>query len=397
MSQPVRLLILTHNYPRYDGDYAGVFISLLARRMADHGIEPIVLAPHDRQIEEFEVVDGVKIYRFRYADKPEAEDIAYRGNMQQLVLGSLSGALKFRRFLRCWCLAAFQVIEKERIQVVAGHWLVPTGMVMKTIAAKQPLPMILSSHGTDIRLMKKHGRFVFRYFRKFCASLKKWTVVSSFLKDQILSLDRSLTDIVEILPLPHDETLFYKDSGIQREPNLIVSVTRFTEQKRVDYLIKAFAEVKAINPYARLEIYGTGPRQSEIERLIEEREIKTHVTIFSPVPQEKLREVYNRATVVVLNSYQEGFGLVLSEAMMCGTAVIGTASGGIPDIVKDEETGLLVPLDDSTRLAEAILRLLNNPSLRQKLADNGYHFARANYASDPLAKRYAQMVRESLQ
>jgi glycosyltransferase involved in cell wall biosynthesis len=392
----IRLLVLTHNYPRFVGDYAGVFISLLARRLADHGIEPIVLAPHDRETTDFEVVDGVKIYRFRYADKPEDENIAYRGNMQQLVFGSLSGALKFRRFLRCWRSAAFQVIKKERIRVVAGHWLVPTGMVMKTIAAKQPLPMILSSHGTDIRLIKKHGRFVFRYFRKFCCGLRKWTVVSNFLRDQILSLDRSLANIVEVLPLPHDETLFYREENTRREDNLIVSVTRFTEQKRVDYLIRAFAEVKAKRPEARLEIYGSGPRQGEIEHLIDELELQGLVTIFSPVPQENLRKVYNRAAVVVLNSYQEGFGLALSEAMMCGAAVIGTASGGILDIVKDEETGLLVPLDDSASLAEAILRLLNNTSLRQQLADNGHRFARENYASGPLAERYAQMVREAL-
>ena len=395
MKDVIRLLILTHNYPRFVGDYAGVFISLLARRLVDQSIQPIVLAPHDQDAPEFEVIDGVQIYRFRYADKPEDENIAYRGNMQQLVLGSLSGALKFRHFIRSWRLAAFQVIKKEQIQVVAGHWLVPTGLVMKAIAAKQPLPMILSSHGTDIRLIKKHGRFVFRYFKKFCRGLKKWTVVSNYLKDEILRLDANLRSIVEVLPLPHDETLFYQDENTKREDNLIVAVTRFTVQKRVDYLIRAFAEVKAKRPEARLEIYGSSPGQNEIENLIEGLGLKQHVTIFSPIPQEKLRQVYDRAAVVVLNSYQEGFGLALSEAMMCGAAVIGTASGGILDIVKDGETGLLVPVDDSTSLAGAMLRLLNNSSLRHQLADNGYRFARANYASGLLAERYAQMVREA--
>jgi len=98
-----------------------------------------------------------------------------------------------------------------------------------------------------------------------------------------------------------------------------------------------------------------------------------------------------------LNSFEEGFGLTLSEAMLCGAAVVGTDSGGIPDIITHQKRGLLVPLDNSATLAEAILELLDNSPLRRTLADNGYRFARENYASGPLAERYAQMVREALQ
>jgi len=316
--------------------------------------------------------------------------------MQQLALGSLGGASKFRSFLRSWQSSLLPLVERERVHALAGHWLVPTGIVMKDTARMHRLPMILSSHGTDIRLMKKSGRLVYRYFKKFCHSLKKWTVVSNYLKEEILSLDPALERIVEVLPLPHDETLFYRDDTVQRNDQLVVSVTRFTEQKRVGYLIDAFARVLEKSPAAQLEIYGSGPRQRTIEHRIDQLGLREKITIFAPVPQEKLREVYNRAAVVVLNSYQEGFGLALSEAMMCGAAVIGTASGGILDIIKHQETGWLVPLDNSDKLADAILELLSDSSLRQKLADNGYRFARQNYASGPLAERYAQMVREAV-
>jgi len=397
MESTIRLLVLTHNYPRYRGDYSGVFISLLTRKLVDHGIEPIVLAPHDQYVPEEEENDGVKIYRFRYNKDPENENIAYRGNMQQLVLSSTGGIFKFMHFLRRWRLAALKIIEKDKIHVVAGHWLVPTGIVMKRIVRTTPLPMILSSHGTDIRLMKKHGQLTYWYFKRFCHKLKKWTVVSNFLKDEITRLDADLTGILEVLPLPHNEAIFHRDEHISRESNLVVAVTRFTWQKRVDYLIKAFAAVVEESPQSRLEIYGAGPSQSRIEQLIENLGLQRQVRIVPPVPQEKLREVYNRAAIVVLNSYQEGFGLALSEAMMCGAAVIGTASGGILDIIKHNERGLLVPLDDSASLADAILKLLNNNSLRLTMAENGYRFACKNYASDPLAERYAQMVREALQ
>ncbi|NOY88299.1 MAG: glycosyltransferase family 4 protein [FCB group bacterium] len=392
MADKIRLLILTHNYPRYKGDFSGVFISLLAQQLQQFNVQPIVLAPHDTQTAEYEEIDGVKIYRFRYADDDKNEVIAYRGNMHKVVLGSVSGLFRFRHFLKCFQEAAFEIIEKEKINIIAGHWLVPSGIVMKRIAKHTKLPMIMSSHGTDIRLMNKWGKTPYRYFKHFCRKLKRWTVVSRFLKEQILALDSQLEDLIEILPLPHDETIFYRDKAIKKENNLIVSVTRFIHQKRVDYLIKAFAEVVKQKPEVRLHLYGSGALQSDMERLIAKMNLVDRISIFPPVPQSKLREVYNKATMVVLNSYQEGFGLALSEAMLCGAPVVGTDSGGITDIIKNRERGLLVETDNITALAEGILLLLNDNNLRKELAEKGYLYAQENYSSSSLAKRYAEIA-----
>lgn len=396
MTDYVKVLILTHNFPRHPGDHAGVFISLLARGLPAHGIEPIVMAPHDPGASEDEMIEGIRVLRFRYADSDAGEDIAYRGNMQQLVLGSVTGIFKFKRFLDRWRAAALEAIDRENIDLVAGHWLIPAGNVMKTIARRRPhLPMVLSSHGTDIRLIRKYAGATYRYFRPFCRGLNRWTFVSTFLRDTIRAMDPALKDVIEVLPLPHDEAIFYRDESIRVEPDLAVAVTRFTPQKRVGHLIRAFALVVENRPDARLEIYGTGPLEPEIRRLIEKFGLQENVKLMAPVDQSALRTVYNRAAVVVLNSFQEGFGLALSEAMLCGTAVIGTASGGITDIIAHEKRGLLVPPDNSAALAEAITRLLAEPDLRGRLGAAGHEFARRQYASAPLSKRYAEILRRA--
>lgn len=395
MADELKLLILTHNYPRYKGDYAGIFISLLSKNLLNYGIKPIILAPHDPGSEEFEVIDGVTIYRFRYAENDQNEDIAYRGNMQHLVLGSPNGIFKFKHFLDCFRIAASKIIENEKIDVIAGHWLVPSGIVMKTLSKKYSLPMIMSSHGTDVRMMKKYSKALYRYLKSFCRKLKRWTVVSGFLKETILSTDDNLKNILQVLPLPHDESVFYLDSEIQKVDNLIVAVTRFTDQKRVDYLIKAMALVVEKKETARLEIYGTGHKQAEIESLISKFGLENNVLINQPVPQDRLREIYNKASVVVLNSFQEGFGLALSEAMLCGTAVVGVRSGGITDIIKNNETGLLVELDNSQQLADALLKLLDNEQLRSKLAETGHKYASETYASGPLTEKYALIIKQA--
>jgi glycosyltransferase involved in cell wall biosynthesis len=396
MENAIRLLVITHNYPRYSGDFAGVFLSLLNRRLTEHGIEPVVLAPHDTGAALYEKVDGVKIYRFRYATDEKDEHLAYRGTMHKLVLGSVGGVFKFKRFLDCNRKAATDIIRTEKIRAVAGHWLVPAGLVMKSIARNHRLPMVLSSHGTDIRLMMRYMHVTYSYFRKFCRGLNRWTVVSNFLKDEIIRLDPHLENVLTVLPLPHNEDVFYRDETVVRDENLVTSVTRFTEQKRVAYLIKAFALVAQGNQRARLEIYGTGPGQPIIEELIRKFGLERQVTIHAPVPQDRLREVYNRSAVVVLNSYREGFGLTLSEAMLCGAAVIGTRSGGIIDIIEHERRGLLVPLDDSAALAAAMECLLRDQPLRQRLAEEGRRFALDNYASGPLAAKYAAVIRAAV-
>ena len=94
----MKILFLTHNYPRYEGDFSGVFLRVLAQRLQDEGMNISVLAPHDAGLAGQETIDGIEIHRFRY-DIDEKEDFAYRGDMHQRLL-SPNGILTFRRFLR---------------------------------------------------------------------------------------------------------------------------------------------------------------------------------------------------------------------------------------------------------------------------------------------------------
>ncbi len=397
MRRKINLLMATHNYPRYNGDFAGVFIELLARRLMEHDIQPIIVAPHAPNTAEYEEIAGVKVYRFRYAQNEQDEDLAYQGNMHKLVLGSVSGAFRFKHFLDSFRQSVWKVIETEQVDALAGHWLVPSGMVLKTVNRRLQLPTFMYSHGTDVRLARKYFKVAYRYLKDFCLGLNRWTVVSSYLKSEMVALDPRLEQIMEILPVPHDETTFYRDETIAKDEHLVVSVTRFTEQKRVDFLIRAFALLSEKQPRARLEIYGSGPLQNMIAQLIERFGLSDRVSINAPVSQDELRKVYNRAAVVVLNSYQEGFGLALSEAMLCGTAVIGTDSGGIKDIIESEKRGLLVKPDDAGQLAGAILRLLEDSTLRDRLASEGHRYAGQTYASGALAGRYAAMIRKAFE
>jgi glycosyltransferase involved in cell wall biosynthesis len=291
--------------------------------------------------------------------------------------------------------AASSLIESEGITVAAGHWLVPSGLIMRRVAKRSRIPMIMSSHGTDVMLVARKAPFLYRILRTFCRGLRRWTTVSSFLKSELVRLDPVLERTLDVLPLPHDQSVFYPAPDVPREDGLVVSVTRFTRQKRVDQLLTAFARVAKANPRARLEVFGQTPPPDSVRGRVRALGIESRITFHELTTQDDVRSAYHRAAVVVLNSVNEGFGLALSEAMLCGAPVIGADSGGIPDIVRDMRTGLLVPPDDPVRLGDSIRRILEDRDLRESLAAAGLSYATEAYDPSRLAGRYAEIVRSA--
>jgi len=390
-----KILFLTHNYIRRSGDYAGVFLHLLATKLTELGFEISVVSPHDAGLPEYEEIDGIKIYRFRYA-KDIDETFAYRGNMHRQFLTNPFKIIKFIKFLKASYRKAVEIIEKENIKTVSVHWVIPNGIVGYFLKDKfsDKIKMFLHSHGTDVRLLTSYY-LIYLFFKPVINKFKQWTVVSNYLKRLILERDIYVADKIDVIPLPNDEKLFYPDNNIIENPNLIVTVARLTVQKRLDIFIRAIAILRDEFPDIRAEIHGEGPEMEKLSALVKEYQLTEIVKLPGKISQDKLRDIYNKAGIVVLNSIDEGFGLSLTEAMLCCRPVIGADSGGITDIVDENQTGLLVEVDNPEELAEAIKKYLNDSDLREKFRHAGYKKALDSFSSNSTAKRYADLFYDS--
>ena len=153
----------------------------------------------------------------------------------------------------------------------------------------------------------------------------------------------------------------------QRDPKLVVMMARLDQQKQLDHAIKAFAEVITKVPDARLEIYGRGVLQGELDRLIRNKGLSANVRLagFTDDPMK----VYRGAGLSLLTSRYEGFGLVLVESLQQGCPVVSyDLAYGPADIVDDGVNGLLVPPDDPAALAAAGVRVLDDPDLQQAMS-----------------------------
>jgi glycosyltransferase involved in cell wall biosynthesis len=173
-----------------------------------------------------------------------------------------------------------------------------------------------------------------------------------------------------------------------REPNLgenaILYVGRLTLSKGIDYLLQAFLAVTQIVPDARLFLIGEGEMVSEVREFAARHSTASSIHLLGPMPNHNLPPYFRAARVTASPSittarWAEQVGMVNIQSMACGTPVVSTQSGAIPEFVENGRNGILVPERDSTALAEALLRLLTDRQLQAHFAVNARAYAVQRY------------------
>ena len=161
-----------------------------------------------------------------------------------------------------------------------------------------------------------------------------------------------------------------REIGVENECSLIVTAGRLVPVKGQTYLISAIAQVITEIPNIRLVFLGDGELRGELSGQVKTLGLEKHVLFLgmrSDVP-----EIISCGDLFVLPSVNEGFGVVLLEAMAMRCPIVATNVGGVPEVVLDGETGVLVPLKDPVQLARGIIQLLKDTSLALKMAECGY-------------------------
>ena len=163
------------------------------------------------------------------------------------------------------------------------------------------------------------------------------------------------------------------DASERSENPLFVYLGRLKKYKRVDIVIRAFADLNV--PNATLEIAGTGDYRASLERLVKSLDLSSSVKFLGFIPEEEKVHLLRRAWASTLASPKEGWGISNLEAAACGTPVIAANSPGIRESVIDGETGFLVPPDDPQEMSAAMRGLVQSPDLVNVLGAAGRRFA----------------------
>jgi glycosyltransferase involved in cell wall biosynthesis len=383
----MRILTITHNYPRWDGDRAGAFVARLAAETVELGHSVRVVAPHAPAAAMRETQHGVEIVRARYG--PDAlERVGYTGALREPMRATRLAPVMLPPFLaRLWSVALREARD-FRPDVVHAHWWMPSGW----IASRIGVPYIVTCHGTDVRMLESPlwRALAAPVFRRASAV----TTASEFLARDVARVFPGVAARTSVTSMPMDLEMF--EQGAREEkasPPRVLFAGNLIASKGVDVLIEAIALLRGRGVRCQLRIIGTGPEEARLRALATQRALGESVTWSPFVLQHALPQELGAATVTVLASrgQAEGLGLVLAEALMAGSAVVGTAAGGIPEVVVNEETGLIAKDGDAADLARQIERLLTDSALCERTVANGRARVCAQHAPVAAARRVAAL------
>jgi glycosyltransferase involved in cell wall biosynthesis len=363
-------------------------VARIAKGAAARGHQVEVIAPHAPGSPLDELAGGVQLRRFRYA--PDwLERVAYTGNLHGRTLLSPLNALAFPGFVLAFAAAVRAAVRRFAPDVIHAHWWAPAGW----FASRGRVPYLITCHGSDVRLL--HRGVVLRKLASMAfGKAARVTTVSSFLAGDIRRMLPDLESEILVTPMPVDVNGLAAGAATEKvQPPRILFAGNLVPSKGVDVLLRAVADLERRGVACQLKVLGDGPSKPGLEALADALGIASSVQWSPFVPQARMATEYGASTVTVLSSrgHAEGLGLTLVEALLAGSAVVGTSAGGIPEVVLHERTGLIAREGDAHDLASQIHRLLTDVHLRERLTTAGKDHVLGSHAPEAAVTRFLEI------
>ncbi len=374
-----RVLFVTHNFPRASGDAAGGFLLDLAHALSTVDVTVEVIAPHAAGLPERDVVDGVHVHRVHYGTEAE-ETLAYTGTMAEQVKSSMRSKRAMWRLISALRRATRYRLASGDIDVVHAHWWFPAALAVGRVAKRARVPMVVTSHGSDARMAIGYTASLASFALGRAAAV---TTVSQWLAGRLRPLCAAP---VTVAPMPVDLTKFTAQAAIRALPARLLFVGRLNAQKNPTVLVRALAELPdAIH----LDVVGDGPDAGMLRALGAQLGTAHRIAWHGEQPRHAMPAFYAQASCTLVPSREEGFGMVAAESLSCETPVIATRSGGLPDIVRDGESGMLLDsFDDAASWSAAIRAIIHDPARHAAMGAIGRAQMMALVSPAAVAERY---------
>jgi colanic acid/amylovoran biosynthesis glycosyltransferase len=333
----MRVCVLTTSYPRSPDDVAGVFVKDQVEHLRAAGIEVTVVSPAD----------------FRHFGIAYGHGIVQNLRRRPWLVAALP------LFLGAYARAARRAARGA--DVVHAHWL-PSGLA----ALATGKPFVLQVWGTDVELARKA--------RPLARALLRRARVVIAASEALAAAARELgAGAVSVIP---NGVEIPEQVGDPEEPPHVLFVGRLSEEKGILEFLEATEGLLRV-------CVGDGPLRGRVPDAV------------GFVPPAAVGPYYERAAVVCVPSRREGFGVVAREAMGYGRPVVATAVGGLLDALQDGETGRLVPPADPAALRSALVSLLEDRGVRERLGRAARAQARTAFAWDQAASRLGLVLQEA--
>jgi teichuronic acid biosynthesis glycosyltransferase TuaC len=375
----MKVLVFTNLYPNNIAPNYGVFVKERMIHFAKlEGCEVKVVAPVPyyppirfgwrsklAQVSRREIRDGIEVFHPRYFMTPKIGMLLYGWMMFWSVLSEVK-----------------KIQRDFDFDLIDAHYVYPDGFAAVKLGRFFNKPVVVSARGSDINLFKTFPliRMLLSYVLR---KADRVVAVSQALKIAMIELGLR-ADKIETIPNGIDTTKFYplakdaarKELGLPNSTT-IISVGSLTDNKGFEILIRSVRRIiQSSIPNLQLLIIGDGPSRKKLEKTIASLQLNDHVRLVGAVPHDKLRLWYCAADVFCLASEREGWPNVVLESLACGTPVVATSVGGIPEIVQSQKIGLLTKRDEmdiAFTLTSALQRTWEPKDIVDYAAKNSWH------------------------
>ena len=371
----MKILMLTASYPpRIDG--GGRHVQLLSKQLVRRGHKVIVFTVGYRDLPKYEEENGVEIHRFS-------------GLFQYIPFLFKDTAQKWPEILHAHGRMVLSILPPKRdlrlpmVTTLQSFGLVcpKTTLLTDGGVCDQPLTSrcLVCGRGLYGTLKSSAAYFALRRSRRVLASVNKFIAVSSFVKQVHVKCLSLAEDSVAVIPnFSEPVTIEESRSGSVLPDDFMLFVGALTPVKGIDVLLDAY---RRLVTRTKLVLIGA-------KRLGHRYQGTKDIVVIENASREVVTEAYRRCRFAVFPSvWPEPFGIVLIEAMSHAKAVIASKTGGITDVVVDQQTGLLVPPKDSESLSRAIRYLLENPEVAAEMGCQGFERWRQFFSFEAVVPR----------
>ena len=278
----------------------------------------------------------------------------------------------------------------------------PSTMIMPLFTAKlKRAKIILYAGGSASKNMKYDGGLIrrsilfaiFKILENLGFAFSDKIIIESKSSLEFEGLKR-YRDKVVVSGIYVDTDIFSYENEIKKRKDKIGYIGILSELKGVLNFVKAISDISEERDEIKFLVGGNGPLRDKIEKYLDENDLNgKKVELRSWIPHDELPDYLNKLKLLILPSYTEGLPNIILETMACGTPVLATPVGAIPDVIKDGETGFIMENNSPECIARNVIRALNHPNL-EKITRNARALVERDYTYEKAVERYKKILNE---
>ena len=400
----MKVLVLSHMYPRVDDPISGNFVHYGACSIRSKGLDVIVFTPLPyvpiflSRIEKYSrymktpfenCINGIHVFYPRYLRFPGA---AFHPFSCYTMYYGVQGIIK-------------KLIRDFKPHILHAHTATPDGYVGLLLRKKFGIPIVVNLHGSDINVYPHRDYLTFRLTGKVIAGANKIIAVSKALKSAAERIARPQSGIevvytgcdLERFSFNEDDRVTLREKlGIPSDSPVLIFVGHILKAKGIFELLEAFLIARQKHGNLHLIVVGDGEDSFTLKQKAEAAQLSKWIHFLGARSHDEIPGWLSAADILVLPSWYEGLPNVVVEAMACKRPVIATRVGGIPEAVEDGKSGILIEKGDVEALANAISLLVSEPAKRVTMGLIGRRIVEQKFTWEKNAERTIAVYEEVL-